>query len=108
MYRIQDNSGPVRVVRTAWFASWLRGLRDARAAAAVIVRIRRLEMGQAGDWKPLGGAMGELRIDVGPGYRVYVAALGPSTAVLLGGGSKSTQSRDIAKARAVLRSITSP
>ncbi|MEY4833116.1 MAG: hypothetical protein RL527_1329 [Planctomycetota bacterium] len=106
MYRIQDNSGPVRVVRTAWFASWLRGLRDSRAVAAIIVRIRRLEMGLSGDWKPLGGSLTELRIDVGPGYRVCLATINHSTVVLLGGGSKSTRARDIARARATLRSIT--
>ena len=106
MYRIQYTSGPVRAVRTAWFASWLRGLRDPRAAASVIVRMRRLEMGHSGDWKPLGGSLRELRIDVGLGYRVYLATISQSTVVLLGGGSKSTQVRDIARARAILRSIT--
>jgi putative addiction module killer protein len=106
MYRIQDTSGPVRVVRTAWFASWLRRLRDPRAAAAIIVRIRRLEMGHSGDWKPVGGPLRELRVDIGPGYRVYLATIDHSTVVLLGGGSKSTQARDIARARTTLRNLT--
>lgn len=63
-------------------------------------------MGLSGDWKPVGGPLRELRLDIGPGYRVYLATIDYSTVVLLGGGSKSTQARDIARARLTLRSLT--
>ncbi|MDE2905033.1 MAG: type II toxin-antitoxin system RelE/ParE family toxin [Acidobacteriota bacterium] len=77
---------------------WFDGLRDERARARINVRIRRLSLGNAGDVRPVGEGVSELRIDYGPGYRVYFVQQGPSLAILLAGGDKHTQRRDIATA----------
>ncbi|PIO99603.1 type II toxin-antitoxin system RelE/ParE family toxin [Pleomorphomonas carboxyditropha] len=79
-------------------AVWLRGLRDMQAKAAIIRRLNRLEQGNFGDFKPLRDGVHELRIDVGPGYRVYYARSGRTVMLLLCGGSKRTQDNDIDRA----------
>lgn len=79
-------------------AEWLRGLRDMQAKAAIIRRLNRLEQGNFGDFKPLRDGVYELRIDIGPGYRVYYARSGKTVMLLLCGGSKRTQEADIDKA----------
>ncbi|HEX7388829.1 MAG TPA: type II toxin-antitoxin system RelE/ParE family toxin [Acidiphilium sp.] len=76
-------------------ADWLRRLRDVQARAAIIRRLNRLEGGNFGDFKPLRDGVHELRIDVGPGYRVYYAQSGKTVMLLLCGGTKRTQSADI-------------
>ncbi len=79
---------------------WLSELKaDRRARAAILVRIDRIERGLIGDWKSVGGGVGELRVDYGPGYRVYFGRDGMTVVVLLCGGYKGTQSRDIGTAR---------
>ncbi|WP_370677108.1 type II toxin-antitoxin system RelE/ParE family toxin [Pleomorphomonas sp. PLEO] len=85
------------VRKTAVFASWLRSLKDARAQARIFMRINRLEAGLLGDVKFFNG-IGELRIDYGPGYRVYFVQRGNEIVILLCGGDKSTQSKDIKQA----------
>lgn len=77
---------------------WLQSLRDARAKTAVIRRLNRLEQGNFGDFKALRDGVYELRIDVGPGYRVYYAQSGKTVVLLLCGGIKRTQAADIARA----------
>jgi len=77
------------------FGEWLAGLRDARTRAKIIARIDRLSAGNLGDCKSLGGGLWELRIDWGPGYRVYFALVGGERALLLCGGDKGKQSSDI-------------
>ena len=74
---------------------WFRTLRDKMAAARIAARIRRLKLGLFGDRKYLKGGVSELRIDYGPGYRIYFAKIGISSILLLCGGDKSTQKRDI-------------
>ncbi|MFA4893922.1 type II toxin-antitoxin system RelE/ParE family toxin [Brevundimonas sp.] len=91
----------VEVIRSRVFAGWLDGLGDRRAAARIIVRIERLGFGQLGDHKSVGGGVTELRIDYGPGYRVYLLRRGGRLIVLLCGGDKSSQARDIAAAHAM-------
>lgn len=81
------------------FERWFAGLRDAAAQAAVLIRLRRLALGLAGDSRSVGAGVFELRVHIGPGYRVYFAWEGPEQVVLLGGGSKATQATDIATAR---------
>ena len=81
------------------FARWLNGLRDRQAAARVLRRIDRLERGLFGDCKPCGAGVWELRVDWGPGYRVYYARAGETIVLLLCGGDKRTQPADILKAR---------
>jgi putative addiction module killer protein len=85
----------VEIRKTTEFANWLDNLRDIQARARVLVRIERLAMGLAGDVKPVGSGVSELRIDCGPGYRVYFTRRGRKIIVLLAGGDKKTQARDI-------------
>jgi putative addiction module killer protein len=87
-----------QLLRTEAFDEWLRGLRDLKGRARIDMRIRRLAAGNPGDVRPVGDGVSELRIDIGPGYRAYYATRGDELIVLLAGGDKSTQVRDIAKA----------
>ncbi|MGA3264333.1 MAG: type II toxin-antitoxin system RelE/ParE family toxin [Terracidiphilus sp.] len=89
----------IEVRQTDLFANWLRKLRDEQARARVQIRIRRLSLGNFGDVKPVGEGVSELRIDYGPGYRVYFQRIGSLLVLLLAGGSKKTQQADIAKAK---------
>ena len=81
------------------FSTWLRKLRDLQTLARIQIRIRRLSLGNFGDVKPVGEGVSELRIDYGPGYRVYFQRTGSLLVLLLIGGTKSTQQSDIAKAK---------
>ncbi len=87
----------VEVRKTAAFLGWFRSLKDERARARIQIRIDRLELGLFGDAKFFDG-IGELRIDYGPGYRVYFLRRGDTVVILLCGGDKSSQSRDIRRA----------
>lgn len=87
------------VRQTAEFSDWLRRLRDANAVARVVTRIRRMEMENPGDAKGVGKGIMEMRIDHGPGYRVYFTYQGATIVVLLCGGDKRTQARDIRRAQ---------
>lgn len=89
----------VEVCQTETFAGWLRKMRDENARARIQIRIRRLSLGNFGDVKPVGEGVSELRIDYGPGYRVYFAQRGNLLVLLLAGGTKKTQPADIAKAK---------
>jgi putative addiction module killer protein len=88
----------VEVLQTDVFAAWFAGLRDRQARARISVRIRRLSLGNPGDVKPVGNGVSEMRIDYGPGYRVYFVQRGNTVVVLLCGGDKRNQDRDIARA----------
>jgi putative addiction module killer protein len=79
----------------------LRELRDARARARILARLDRFAVGNPGDVKPVGEGISELRIDYGPGYRVYFMRRGPVVIVLLCGGHKASQDRDIALAKSI-------
>lgn len=85
----------LEVRKTSEFATWLDTMADIRARARVLVRIERLAAGNPGDAKPIGEGISELRIDYGPGYRVYFKQRGKTLIILLAGGDKSTQARDI-------------
>lgn len=89
------------VRQTEAFAEWLDGLADPRAASRIAQRIVRLQSGLFGDVKPVGEGVSELRIDYGPGYRVYFVQRGRVLIVLLCGGVKRTQARDIRRAKAL-------
>lgn len=92
----------LEIARTDEFDKWLKKLRDATARARINVRIRRIQLtGSLGDCKPVGDGVSELCIDYGPGYRVYFARRGEVMILLLIGGDKSTQQRDIKKAKAL-------
>jgi putative addiction module killer protein len=85
----------LKVRETARYARWYSRLRDRRARDLIDVRIERLARGNAGDARPLGEGVSELRIDYGPGYRVYFVRRGPGLVILLAGGDKRTQQQDI-------------
>lgn len=91
------------IIKSDTFESWLLGLRDRMARLRIQVRIDRLQLGHLGDVKPIREGVSELRIDHGPGYRVYFIKTGPVVIVLLGGGDKRTQDADIARAVALAR-----
>jgi putative addiction module killer protein len=95
----------VEVRQTARFAHWLEDLRDLKARARVQARIERLIGGNPGDAKPVGSGVSELRINYGPGYRVYFQQKGSTLIILLAGGDKSTQARDIDEALMLARQI---
>ena len=90
----------IEIRKTERFAKWLDDLRDLRARARIQARIERLAAGNPGDVRPVGEGVSEMRLDCGPGYRVYFKKHGDAWVVLLAGGDKSTQARDI---RAALR-----
>jgi putative addiction module killer protein len=94
----------IEVRQTADFTNWLEGLRDTAARLRIVARIRRIEIGNLGDVKYFYG-IGELRIDHGPGYRVYFVKVGNAVIILLCGGDKSSQRRDIAKAKQMAKEI---
>jgi len=87
------------------FAKWINALRDVNAKARVLVRIERLAAGNAGDVKPVGEGVSEMRIDYGPGYRVYFTKRGSEVIILLAGGDKSSQSGDIKTALRLVRNL---
>ena len=93
----------VEVVKSTSFESWLTGLKDRQARLRVIARIERLADGNAGDVKPVGSGVSELRLDFGPGYRVYFMQRGALLIVLLAGGDKRTQDADIKRAIKIAR-----
>ena len=95
----------LEVRRTEVYAGWLDGLRDVRARARVLVRVERLAAGNPGDARPVGEGVSELRIDYGPGYRVYYKRQGRTVVVLLAGGDKRTQSDDIETALRLARNL---
>lgn len=95
----------IEVRQTDVYAQWFRRLQDRRARARINARIRRLSLGNVGDVRPVGEGVSELRIDYGPGYRVYFVQQGQSLVLLLAGGDKSTQERDITRARNLARGL---
>ncbi len=89
------NSIVPEIRKTREFARWIDGLGDIRARARILVRIERLAAGNPGDVRPVGEGVSELRIDYGPGYRVYYKKIGTKLVILLAGGDKETQEKDI-------------
>ncbi|MFQ6758762.1 MAG: type II toxin-antitoxin system RelE/ParE family toxin [Deltaproteobacteria bacterium] len=85
----------IEIRKTEKYARWLDGLRDIKARARIQARVERLAAGNAGDVKPVGEGVSELRINYGPGYRVYFTKRGRELVILLAGGDKSTQAGDI-------------
>ena len=85
----------IEIRKTDLFANWLDNLRDIQVKARVLVRVERLASGNAGDVKPVGEGVSEMRINYGPGYRVYFVQRGSELIILLAGGDKSSQPRDI-------------
>lgn len=95
----------IQIRKTDAFAEWLDGLRDLQGRARVLARIERLASGLLGDVKPVGEGVSELRVDCGPGYRVYFTKQNREIIILLAGGDKSTQARDIREAHRLARNL---
>jgi putative addiction module killer protein len=95
----------VEVRQTDVFAAWFAGLRDREARTRITVRIRRLSLGNPGDVKPVGSGVSEMRIDYGPGYRLYFVRRGEAVVVLLCGGDKRRQDHDVARALELAREV---
>ncbi len=93
------------VRQTQEFQDWLDRLRDLRAQVRIVARLRLAEAGNLGDWKPVGGEVFEMRVDIGPGYRLYFTRKGSIFIVMLAGGDKSTQARDIKRAQRILKQL---
>jgi len=96
------------VHQTESFEAWLGALRDLRGRTAIARRIARMAEGNFGDVEPVGEGVSELRVDMGPGYRVYFSVCGPQIVIVLAGGDKSTQQRDIKRAKAMLAALMRP
>jgi putative addiction module killer protein len=93
----------IEIRETERFSAWLRALRDDRAKAKIAARVRQLAFGNPGDVRPVGGGVSELRIHWGPGYRVYYVQRGTVLILVLCGGDKATQDRDIEMAKKLAR-----
>ncbi len=103
MYLLGYNISMIEVRQTEIYAKWFDSLRDRQARARIDIRIRRLSIGNFGDVKPVGEGVSELRIDYGPGYRVYFAQRARELVILLAGGDKRSQESDIKTAIQLLR-----
>jgi putative addiction module killer protein len=95
----------IEIRQTEGYFQWFKSLNDREARGRIDARIRRLSLGNLGDVKPVGEGVSELRIDYGPGYRVYFVKRGQTLVVLLAGGDKKTQDRDIKKALELAREL---
>ena len=95
----------IEIRETGGYVAWYESLRDRTAKTRILIRIRRVSLGNFGDMKPVGEGVFELRVDCGPGYRVYFLRKGETLVVLLGGGDKRTQSRDIQRAIALSKVV---
>jgi putative addiction module killer protein len=95
----------IEIRQTEDFSRWLSGLRDRRARARIQIRLDRLRLGLVGDVKPVGEGVSELRVDYGPGCRAYFAQRGPALILLLAGGDKHTQHKDIKTALKLARDL---
>ena len=90
---------------TEEFQTWLDALRDRKAQVRIAARLRLVEAGNLGDWKSVGGELSELRVNFGPGYRLYFTRRGSLLVIMLAGGDKSSQSRDIKRAQRILEDL---
>jgi len=93
------------VRQTQEFQDWLDGLKDLKAQLRIVARLRLAEAGNLGDWKPVGNEVSEMRLALGPGYRLYFTKRQNILIVMLAGGDKSTQARDIKRAQKILQQL---
>jgi putative addiction module killer protein len=93
------------VLQTQQFQDWLDALKDIRGKLRIVARLRQAEAGNLGDWKSVGGEVAEMRVDFGPGYRLYFTRRGKLLIVMLAGGEKSSQSRNIKRAQRMAKQL---
>ena len=93
------------IQKTDYFENWLIGLKDVRTKTKILVRLKRAELGNLGNNKSVGSGVFEMKIDYGPGYRLYFSRSKEIVIILLNGGDKSSQSKDIQKAKQILKDI---
>jgi len=105
MYLIGYHVFIVKIKQTEAYEEWFNSLSDGRAKARIDVRIRRMSLGNPGETRSVGEGVMELKIDYGPGYRVYYLSKGKTVVILLAGGDKKTQNKDIARAKALAKEI---
>jgi len=96
---------PVEILQSKSYEKWFESLRDTQIRARINIRVRRLSLGNPGDVRPVGSGVSELRVDYGPGYRIYFISRRATTVILLGGGDKSTQRQDVERAIELARNI---
>lgn len=102
----RNNGWMVKIVRTEVYDRWVRKLKDRNAVARISVSIRKISLGNFGDVKPVGGGVSEVRIDYGPGYRLYfVQHRNGEIVILLCGGTKKRQGDDIARAKEMAKNL---
>jgi len=99
------NKGEINVQETYFFKKWMRALKDKTVRSIINARIKRLSLGNKGDTESVGDGVSELRIDYGPGYRVYYTQVKNFIVILLCGGDKSSQSKDIIKAKQIATNL---
>lgn len=92
---------------TSEFEAWLDGLQDKKAQVRIAARLRLAEAGNLGDWNSIAGAISEMRVNFGPGYRLFFTRRGRILIVMLNGGDKSTQAKDIKRAQQILKELES-
>ena len=95
----------LEIRQTEIYARWFRRIRDRQARVRIDSRIRRLSLGNPGDVRPVGGGVSEIRIDYGPGYRLYFTRRGEALVILLAGGDKDSQERDVRRALELARGL---
>jgi putative addiction module killer protein len=95
----------IEIRQTETYRKWFGSLKDRNARARIDVRIRRISLGNFGDVKPVGEGVSEIRIDAGPGYRIYYTQIGITIIILLAGGDKSSQTKDIQKAQKLAQEL---
>jgi putative addiction module killer protein len=105
MYPLGYNTPVIEIRQTEVYANWFAELRDRQARARIDVRIRRLSLGNPGDVRPVSEGVSELRVDYGPGYRIYFVQRESGVAILLTGGDKRTQDQDIQRALELAREV---
>lgn len=105
LYSFGYNTPMFKIYKTESFAKWQAGLKDIKTRAAIVRRLERVEQGNFGDHAAIGGGVSEMRIFLGPGYRLYCTIRGEEIVVLLAGGDKSTQEKDIKKAKAMAKEL---
>lgn len=93
------------VLQTEEFRDWLDALKDMKAQVRIAARLRLAEVGNLGDWKPVGAGLSEMRVDIGPGYRLYFTRRQNILVIMLAGGDKATQARDIKRAQKLLTQL---